>query len=238
MKTSIYNLIILDESGSMDCVRRQTIDGCNETINTIKASQEKFGETQDHYVTIFAFQSDGRKPSRYIIKNVPAMDVSHITTEEYEPWGATPLYDAVGSTLVDLKATVKGEELAIGNVTIITDGMENSSKHYSIEKITKMIDALKEIGWNFSFIGANIDVKGTSRRFHIENSLEFMQDDKGTQEMFARERSSRMAYHCRIDADLKECNAFMAMENCDIDINEEIKKKFIKSSEDYFEKGE
>ena len=238
MKTSIYNLIILDESGSMDCVRRQTIDGCNETINTIKASQEKFGETQDHYVSIFAFQSDGRKPSRYIIKNVPAIDIKHITPDDYEPWGTTPLYDAVGSTLVDLKATVKSEELAIGNVTIITDGMENSSKQYSIEKITRMIDALKEIGWNFSFIGANIDVKGTSRRFHIENSLEFMQDEKGTQEMFAKERSSRMAYHQCLHMDAMETNACMDDSDSDTSLKEKLLRRFKKSSKGYFEKGE
>ena len=73
MKTEIYNLIILDESGSMDCVKKQTISGCNETINTIRMAQEKYADTQLHYVSIFAFQS-GSVPSRYIIKNEPIDD--------------------------------------------------------------------------------------------------------------------------------------------------------------------
>ena len=62
--SEIYNLIILDESGSMSCVWEQTISGCNETINTIKAAQNKFAENQKHFVSIYAFQSAGNRPSR------------------------------------------------------------------------------------------------------------------------------------------------------------------------------
>jgi len=62
MKTKIFNLIILDESGSMSSVCRQTISGCNETINTIKVAQEKNEASQEHYVSIFAFQSSGNRP--------------------------------------------------------------------------------------------------------------------------------------------------------------------------------
>ena len=71
MKTEIYNLIILDESGSMSHVKRQTVSGCNETINTIRSAQEKFADTQTHYVSIYAFQANDKIPSRYLIKNQP-----------------------------------------------------------------------------------------------------------------------------------------------------------------------
>ena len=199
MKTEIYNLIILDESGSMDCVRNQTISGCNETINTIRAAQEKFADTQEHYVSIYVFQANQSVPSRYLIKNRPIAETAHINAEQYEPWGTTPLYDAVGQTLADLKAVVKEKELAIGSVTIITDGMENASRHYTLEKVAKMIDALKETGWSFNFIGANIDVKGTAASLGIDNALEFQQDEAGTEAMFEHERSSRMKYYERAD---------------------------------------
>ena len=96
--SEIYNLIILDESGSMDCVTRQTIAGCNETINTIKSAERKYEGSQKHFVSIYAFQSEGNRSSRYIIKNEPAEKVNHITGEDYEPWGYTPLNDAVGAT--------------------------------------------------------------------------------------------------------------------------------------------
>ncbi len=195
MKTDIYNLIILDESGSMGCVKKQTISGCNETINTIRAAQKQYVETQNHYVSIYAFQSNPEVPSRYLIKNLPVEKVNHIDGHSYNPYGCTPLYDAIGSTLVDLQATVKARELAIGSVTIITDGMENASEYYSHSQVADMISKLKEIGWNFNFIGANIDVERTAASLNIDNHLEFEQDEAGTDKMFERERKARGRYY-------------------------------------------
>lgn len=204
MKTDIFNLIILDESGSMGHIQKQTISGCNETINTIRSAQKNFAETQNHFVSIYAFQSDGNKPSRYIIKNMPVAEVNHINSEQYTPWGGTPLLDAVGATLVDLKTVAKSREFALGSVTIITDGMENSSHYYTQPKVAKMISELKELGWSFNFIGANIDVKATAASLNIDNALEFTQDDEGTAEMFAQERNSRMAWASRTNCIMAE----------------------------------
>lgn len=203
MKSEIYNLIILDESGSMRRVKNQTISGCNETINTIRQAQKKFDETQQHFVSIFAFQSDGSQPSRYIIKNAPIETVEDITNTQYEPYGCTPLYDAVGSTLTDLKAVTKDNDLAIGSVTIITDGMENSSHQYDRAKVAMMIEALKELGWSFNFIGANIDVQATASSLNIDNALEFQQDEAGTKAMFEKESRSRMGWMERTHSVLK-----------------------------------
>ncbi len=199
MKTDIFNLIILDESGSMDCVTKQTISGCNETLNAIREAQIKHAKTQNHYVSIFAFQSDGPRPSRYILKNVPVAGVCDINGDDYVPYGNTPLYDAVGSTLVDLKSIVETKKLAIGSVTIITDGYENSSKCYSHEMIRKMISSLKEIGWNFNFIGANIDVERTAASLNIDQCLSFDQSEEGTQEMFHRQNAARERYYSRVE---------------------------------------
>lgn len=196
-KNLIYNLIILDESGSMSCVTNQTISGCNETLNTIRSAQQKYADTQEHFVSIYAFQSDGR-PSRYIFKNVPVGEVRNITDKDYEPWGCTPLNDAVGMTLADLKATTKSKENAIGSVTIITDGYENASREYTIDKVAQMISQLKELGWSFNFIGANIDVIRTASAYNIDNTLEFQQDEEGTRKMFHKERSSRMRYYGKV----------------------------------------
>lgn len=201
----IYNLIILDESGSMDCVCAQTISGCNETIDTIKVAQKKYAENQQHFVSIYAFQSGGKVPSRYIIKNVPADAVQYITSGDYDPSGCTPLNDAVGTTLADLKVSCKSKPNAIGSVTIITDGMENSSKEYTTSQVAHMIEQLKEMGWSFNFIGANIDVIATSARYKIDNAMEFKQDDAGTKAMFAKERKSRMKYYERLDAVNNQC---------------------------------
>lgn len=209
MKTEIYNLIILDESGSMSPVEKQTIDGCNETINTIRSAQEQFADTQDHFVSIYVFQDNPKRPSHYIVKNAPVGKVRNITGDDYQPWGSTPLYDAVGSTLTDLKLTADKKALAIGAVTIITDGYENASRLYTREKVARMIDALKETGWTFNFIGANIDAKATARSLSIdeENALQFDNDVEGTKEMFVNENKARMAYYCRSDMAMKMMTA-------------------------------
>ncbi len=242
MKSQIFNLIILDESGSMSGVVNQTIGGCNETLNTIRTMQEQFADTQEHFVSIYAFQSDSSHPSRYIIKNVPIADVRHITNDDYRPWGATPLYDAVGSTLTDLKATAKKSVDATGSVTIITDGYENSSTHYTHEKVAGMIAALKEIGWNFNFIGANIDVKRVAESLNINNSLAFAQDEEGTAAMFEKERRSRASYYRRFASTHEELAACYDAAN-GADVTEEEKEKLMRrvyelktgASDNYFE---
>ena len=200
MKQTVYNLIILDESGSMSGITQQTISGCNETINTIKSSQQENAGTQDQKISIFAFQSNKSNPSHYIIKNTPANDVRHITADDYRPWGGTPLFDAIGSTLTDLRATIDKDTFAVGCVTIITDGMENASRLYSADRVVRMIDELKEMGWNFSFIGANIDARSTSASLHIDHSLQFDQTVEGTEAMFEQESRSRRCWNSRIKA--------------------------------------
>ena len=205
MKTKFFNLIILDESGSMYCMKKQTIDGCNETINTIRAAQKKFASTQEHFVSIYAFQSDGARDSRYLIKNVPCAEVNHISSEYYEPDGCTPLFDAVGSTLTDLKRKVEKEDSAIGSVTIITDGEENSSTHYTGSQVAEMINVLKAKGWSFNFIGANIDVQRAAQQLNIDNYLAFEQTEEEAAAMFKKERNSRMNYYCRANSVIYEC---------------------------------
>lgn len=229
MKTTIYSLIILDESGSMDPFQRSTINGCNETLNAIRNSQMEFGETQDHYVSIFLFQSGSTLPSRYLVKNAPIAEVRNITTDDYQPYGCTPLFDAVGSTLIDLKSVVKERELAIGNVTIITDGEENSSRIYSGERVARMIKELKELGWNFNFIGANIDVKRWARSLNIDNFLKFQQNEEGVKEMFAREGRARNAWAGKIH------NEFRKLDLEGEDLASAFSKKAVHANRGYFE---
>lgn len=184
VKTTVFNLIILDESGSMMSAINSTISGCNETIQCAKALQQKHSDVQNSFISIYAFQ-DGVRPSRYICKNKPSCDVHEITDMDYQPGGCTPMLDAIGATLVDLKAIASTHEDALGVVTIITDGLENSSTEYTYPQVARIIDSLKEMGWTFNFIGANIDVKAGAARLHIDNHLEFQSNEVGTKKMFA-----------------------------------------------------
>lgn len=183
-KTTVFNLIILDESGSMAYLNKQTIAGCNETLNMIRSLEKKHGDTQRNLVSIYLFQSNPEMPSRFVVKNKPIADVKDMTKKVYRPWGGTPLLDAVGMTLIDLMAVAETHEDATGTVTIITDGMENSSTEFSYSQVQALISQLKEKGWTVNLIGANIDVEKVSKSMNISNAMSFEATPDGTAEMF------------------------------------------------------
>jgi uncharacterized protein YegL len=210
---SVYHLIVLDESGSMSCVTNQTISGCNETIQTIRLMQDNNKDTQTHYVSVYLFES-GR--SRYIIHNQPVVEVKDITHKDYCPNGCTPLFDALGFTLMELKE-IMGTPDTLGYVTIITDGEENSSRRYSLHQVRELIDELKKRDVIFSFIGANIDAAEYAKNLNISNSMQFVQDDEGTRAMWERERRGKM----RSGAKMSFMKKFASEEfNCCFSISE------------------
>lgn len=184
MKTTSFNLIILDESGSMYDSAKATIDGCNETLNAIRSVQKEYADTQRCLASIYAFQSGSSTPSRYLVKNAPISDIKPITAKDYDPCGCTPMLDAVGQTLTDLRAIAATHEDATATVTIITDGYENSSREYTWKMVANLIKELKEEGWTFNFIGANIDVDMVSKQMNIDNVMAYRADAEGTADMF------------------------------------------------------
>lgn len=195
VKTTVFNLIILDESGSMCGARSATISGCNECLNVARALQKENPDTQRCLVSIYAFQS-GRVPSRYLFKNESADKVKDITSKDYKPEGCTPLLDAVGMTLSDLKAVSSTHEDATGIITIITDGYENSSSEYTWDAVSRLISEFKEMGWAVNLIGANIDVEEMATRMNIEkaNSRAFSNDERGTRAMFDEFSDAQLKY--------------------------------------------
>jgi len=195
IRTKVFNLIILDESGSMDCVWAQTISNCNETLQTIFSAQKEFYATQDHFISIYTFQDAGPLKSRYLLRNRPIAEARILTAKDYRPNGCTPLYDAVGETLTDLEAVAETHDDAVASVTIITDGEENSSRRYSGSDVAKIISRLKEKGWNFNIIGANIDVESLAKDLHIDNTLKWEQTQEGTSSMGKKLNESQRSYY-------------------------------------------
>ena len=185
----VYNLIILDESGSMSGVTGQTISGCNETLNGIRTTACEDKE-QRQFVSIYCFDTTN---SRYIFQNVHIEEARDLTSKDYSPNACTPLYDAIGFTVSQLKK-IATDSNSIGKVTIITDGYENASKKWNHSSIVELIESLKKKGWLFTFIGANIDVEHTSQSLGIRSCMEFTQDDDGMRAMFECERRSQRAY--------------------------------------------
>lgn len=185
MKKRVFNLIILDESGSMSSIERQAITGVNETVQTIREAQKKH-EKQEHYVSLVSFNSGSVK---IIYDKVEAERVEELTSQQYEPACCTPLYDAMGNALTHLKKNVAEGDAVL--VTIITDGYENASREYNSTAIKNLVEALKAKGWVFTYIGANQDVTEVAATISISNTLQFCATDYGTSSMFAKEKKAR-----------------------------------------------
>ena len=191
----VFNLIVVDESGSMCVIEKQALAGLNETIQTVKKVQDAHPDMEQH-ITIMTFDS-GHK--RYIYDNVLAKDATMLSKKDYNPGGATPLYDAVGIAISRLNAITTDDDHVL--VTIITDGEENCSTEYSLNMIKTLIEKLKKHNWTFSFIGTdNLDVESMAKEMNIDNHLTFTEDAEGTAEMFATERACRMSFMHKIFA--------------------------------------
>lgn len=193
-KAHIYNLIIVDESGSMSHLREVTLSGINETIGTIRNAQKEFAQTQVHTLTLVTFDSDSNRPDvRTIIDNRHIANVKEF--KDYMPNGCTPLYDAMGQSLTKLHTLIKGDVDASAVVTVLTDGMENSSREWNAQNLRKLIEQLKQEGWTFSYMGSAHNVKEVTDLLSIENVVEFAHDQFGARNTWGRERSSRRAYY-------------------------------------------
>ena len=212
--SSVYNLIILDESGSMACVTNQTISGCNETLNSIRTTANEDPE-QKHFVSIFCFDTSN---SRYLFLNKSIEEVRELNVDDYHPTECTPLYDAIGYTVTQL-ARIANSSNATGKVTIITDGYENASQKWNLSAIVELIQSLKEKGWVFTFMGANIDVAQTSHSMGIDSFIEFQQTNEGMREMFENERRSHRAYSKKV--------AYMRGKNFFMDASESEKQQML-----------
>lgn len=201
-KTRIYNLIVLDKSGSMDSIRKAAYEGCNEVLGGIRAAAKEHADDQEQFVSLLLFDSYSMP---YIHKCTPAADARNLKEEDYEPCACTPLLDAVGMALKELKHEVEKHQNAVGMVTIITDGEENSSSEYTYPQIQKLIGELKEKGWNFAFMGANQDVTKVCVELNINvgNACAFEADDSGMREAMDRDRKARNRYYARM-ADIRQ----------------------------------
>ena len=195
-KMKIYNLIILDKSGSMASIRRAAIDGVNETINGIRQAQKKYADTQEHFLTLRVFCDCEQ---RDVYDCVPITDVKNLTEGDYQPCCCTPLYDAMGFSLTKLKGILGSGSNSTAVVTVVTDGLENSSKEFNGPQVAQLVKELREQGWVFAYMGSDHDVEAVASQMNIQNVQRFEHTDEGTGASFERESNSRTRLFDRID---------------------------------------
>jgi hypothetical protein len=189
----VFNLLVVDESGSMSIIKRHALVGINETLTTIQKMQETHKNLEQR-VTLITFDSTH---TNVFYDNVRASNANPLKAKDYNPCGATPLYDAIGMGIAKINALTTEDDSVL--VTIITDGEENCSEEYSLKMIKNLIGKLKKQNWTFTFIGTDdLDVENIALDMGIDNHLQFSEDEAGTKKMFARENRARERYNkCR-----------------------------------------
>ena len=178
MKNNITELVfILDRSGSMSGLESDTIGGFNSMIEKQKKQE---GEC---FVSTILFDNE----SEVLHDRIRLGDTPLMTDKDYTVRGCTALIDAIGGAIHhigNIHKYARAEDVPEHTMFIITtDGQENASHRYTSEQVKKMIERQKEkYGWEFLFIGANIDAIETAARYGIDSdrAVNYNADGEGT----------------------------------------------------------
>ncbi|TKC03197.1 vWA domain-containing protein [Pedobacter cryotolerans] len=196
-KHQVHNLIILDESGSMQSIKKSIIHGFNEIVQTIKGIEKEYPE-QEHYISLVSFNGIGLKLLHFID---PVNKLNEIDAETYQPNASTPLFDALGFGINKLLQVTRMIEKHNVLVTVLTDGEENASKEYAAKDIKLLIEDLKLKRWTFTYIGTDHDVEKFASSLSINNSMSFDKNEEGIATMFSKEREARSLFSKKISLD-------------------------------------
>ena len=201
-KTKVYNVIIMDRSGSMWDIQRPAIQGFNEVLGGVKAAKNKYQKTQEQLITLVLFDSSSIDN---VYWNEDPDKAAILTQETYVPGACTPLYDAMGRTLTRLEKELKGDDRHSVVVTVITDGLENSLEEYSLTSIRNLVEHLKAQGWSFAYMGTDHDVQGVSVSLSITNVIQFQKTEEETIRTFKKERRAREKWAEEENAFIEAC---------------------------------
>lgn len=209
MNTKITELVfILDRSGSMGGLEGDTIGGFNGMIDKQRKDLKKRGN-QNEKVNITTVLFDDQV--EVIHDRFDIAIVEPLTDDDYYVRGCTALLDAVGFAILKVSNIQKRlpEEMRAGKVifVITTDGLENSSREYSYSQVKALIEQKKEEGWEFLFLGANIDAGREAEKIGIarNRSVTYENDSKGVELNYITVGSAiRKAVAGDIDAELFE----------------------------------
>ena len=211
MKKGLTEIVfILDRSGSMSGLEKDTIGGFNTTID--KQKQEE-GEA---YVSTVLFDTE----MQVLHDRVPLANIAPLTEKEYYARGCTALLDAIGGAIHhigNVHKYAREEDRPEKTIFVITtDGYENASHKYTSDRVKQMIERQKQkYDWEFIFLGANIDAIETARNFGIdeERAANFVNDGEGIEMMYEAQcclmsdirnkRVNRREWKRNVDADFE-----------------------------------
>ena len=176
-----YIAVVLDRSGSMNCVKDATI----EALNGFVESQKKGAGSAN--ISLYQFDD----VYEVVYENKPVADAPALTGETYQPRGSTALLDAIGRTIVatgaKLFAMAESDRPGTVIVVIQTDGQENASKEYTSAKVNELIAHQRDVyKWEFVFLGANQDAIASAAGFgiHATSALGYASNRRSSKAAF------------------------------------------------------
>lgn len=184
---SVYNLVIMDKSGSMAEIRNAAIEGFNDVLSGVRKLAKDYADTKNQKISLVLFDSASMD---VVAWNEDSEKVEFLNHDTYRPCACTPLYDAMGRYLTKLEKEI-GDEDASVMVTVITDGYENSSSDFSLKDIKDLVNRLKEKGWSFAYMGTDHDVDSVTVDLSITNVIKFEKNMEDTKKAFERERRAK-----------------------------------------------
>lgn len=180
----VFISLLLDETGSMQAVKGETISGYNAYVDNLAQEAPRALFTMTRFNSLKTVISHDA---------VPIADVPHLTEKTYQPAATTPLYDAIGRTIraVEKRATRKKDRVL---VAILTDGYENASSEYSLDAVKSLIEEKKGQDWEFAFLGAEVSAVREARQWGIPAKSAVQYDAASVDLAMARLSSSTAAY--------------------------------------------
>ncbi len=143
----IHVSMLLDRSGSMGAIADDVVGGFNEFLSRQRR--------QDGAARVTLVQFDSEDPFEVLLDGVDLARVRPLQRRDYQPRGATPLYDAIGRMIARVDATAGPAEDQV--VVIVTDGLENASREHTRAGVMRLVEERRSQGWVFAFLGANQD---------------------------------------------------------------------------------
>jgi len=149
---SVDIAFVLDRSGSMSSIKKETIRQFNSYLEKQKSEKKKIFWSMALFNEEYELLFD-----RALVEEIPELN-----DHNYQPGGCTALLDAMGQTICQMESKQKKEGIQNIILCILTDGLENASREYSLENIRLLIKEKRGKGWEFVFLGADQDAIATA----------------------------------------------------------------------------
>jgi hypothetical protein len=184
MSKELYVAFVLDETGSMQSIKDDTIGGFNEYLKTLKGGEQE---------TVFTLVKFDSNKTEQVCVAKPIADVSELNQDTYVPGAATPLIDACMKSILATETAVEGRGANVA-IVVLTDGYENASREYTSAQLQDKVKEKTAAGWLFTFLGADMDAFSQAGQYGFASANTVSFGKENTMRAFGVAARATMSY--------------------------------------------